>query len=655
METHYPALFRVVNRRFRAALTLAGALSRVIGANGNLGDFPNEEERVKNIRRISLSIALCLVLGGGRLAAQTEDSNRIFGLAGPGVVGLIAYGDAKQELGRGTGFALAEDIVVTAYHLVSGAFDVKAVTLKGKEMKVEGLVAADKASDVAVLKVKGKLLPLPVGNTGLLKEGDRLFAVGQNETGALAAAEGTLRRLIEIGPGPKMMELSLALPNAFCGAPILDMNGQMVGLVLVLDRGLKAGLPADRFLNIARTGTVTPFKTAPKENYFEGLEGALLTGRVAQPLGEDMTARVSLENVVKLNPQTLDAYAMLADVYTRQRDFAAAEGAFRKVLEIDGKRPDAAYGLGTVLARQQKYAEAAAAYEKAVSLNVASKEVYLELGAVYEELKDYAKAAGAFEKFVAAGPVNPASGYLRLGICRMELGQFDAAIAALVEAQKLQPQDLKTNVTLADAYKKAGRFAEAEATFKQLAAINPQDATTYYGRVITMYDEIGKNDLAIDAARKIVEINPKSDLAIYNLGIMFLKLQRHGEAIAEFQRCLEVNPNYSSAWYNIGYSYANQKKWAESIPAFRKFVELNPNDQSGWLNIGIGYMMLKDFENALPAMQKAVGLNPENASAQFNLAIVYINLRDYYSARDVHKKLQGLDTALAARLQKLLQ
>lgn len=610
---------------------------------------------MRSIRRTCLSLAFCLVLCGGRLAAQTEDSNRIFTLAGPGVVGLIAYGEAKQELGRGTGFALAEDLIVTAYSLVSGAFDVKAVTIKGKEIKVEGLVVADKSSDVAVLKLKGKLQPLPMGNTGLLKEGDRLFAVGQNETGSLAAAEGTLRRLIEIGPGPKMMELSLALPNAFCGAPILDLNGQIVGLVLILDRGLKAGLPADRFLNVARTGPVRAFKTAPKEDYFATLEGALLTGRLAVPLGEEMTARVSLENVVKLSPQTLDAHAMLADVYTRQRDYAAAEGAYRKVLELDGSRADAAYGLGTVLVRQQRYADAAAAYEKAVSLNVTAKEVFLDLGAVYEELKDYAKAADAFEKFVAAKPVNPASGYLRLGGCRMQLNQFEAAVAALVEAQKIQPQDIKTNVNLADAYKKAGRLDDAEATFKMLAEINPQDATTYYGRIITMYDEIGKNDRAIEAARKIVEINPKSDLAIYNLGIMYFKLQRQDEAIAEFRRCLEVNPNYSSAWYNIGYSFASQKKHADSVAAFRKFVELNPNDQSGWLNIGIGYMMLKDFENALPAMQQAVNLNPNNAAAQYNLAIVYINLRDYYSARDVHKKLQGLDPALAARLQKLLQ
>ncbi len=610
---------------------------------------------MRSRRRIGLSIALCLVLGGGRLVAQTEDSNRIFTLAGPGVVGLIAYGEAKQEIGRGTGFALAEDLVVTAYSLVSGAFDVKAVTIKGKEIKVDGLVVADKSSDVAVLKLKGKLQPLAMGNTGLLKEGDRLFAVGQNETGALAVAEGTLRRLVETLSGPRMLELSLALPNGFCGAPILDLNGQIVGLVLVLDRGLKAGLPADLFLNVARTGPVTAFKASPKENYFSTLEGALLTGRLAVPFGEDMTARVSLENVVKLSPQTLEAHAMLADVYSRQRDYASAEGAYRKVLELDGSRGDAAYGLGTILLRQQKYAEAAAAYEKAVSLNVAAKEVFLDLGAVYEELKDYAKAADAFEKFVAAKPVNPASGYLRLGGCRMQLGQYEAAVTALVEAQKLQPQDIKTNINLADALKKAGRLEDAEATYKKLVEINPQDATTYYGRIITMYDEVGKNDRAIEAARKIVEINPKSELAIYNLGIMFLKLQRQDEAIAEFRRCLEVNPNYSSAWYNIGLSYANQKKWADSNTAFKKFVELNPNDPSGWLNIGIGHMMLKNFEAALPAMQQAVSLNPNNAAAQYNLAIVYINLRDYYSARDIQQKLRSLDPALAARLQKLIQ
>ena len=99
-------------------------------------------------------------------------------------------------------------------------------------------------------------------------------------------------------------------------------------------------------------------------------------------------------------------------------------------------------------------------------------------------------------------------------------------MAALSEARKLQPNDVKTNFSLAEAYAGPTSLDKAEETYKTLVGLNPEGATTYYGKIIQMYDEAGQYDKAIEAARKIIEINPKNELAVFNLGIMFLKLQR---------------------------------------------------------------------------------------------------------------------------------
>ena len=71
-------------------------------------------------------------------------------------------GENKQEIARGTAFALSEDVVVTNYHLVSRAVDAEAINAKGKKLKVEGVVAVSKPCDIALLKLKGKLQPLAV-------------------------------------------------------------------------------------------------------------------------------------------------------------------------------------------------------------------------------------------------------------------------------------------------------------------------------------------------------------------------------------------------------------------------------------------------------------------------------------------------------------
>ena len=612
--------------------------------------------------RTSSSATICLMLVLGLCpaiaAGQTEEANRVFAQINPGTLALVAYDAEGKEIARGTAFALADDLLATAYHLVSKAASVKVVNIKGKEMKVDGIIAVDKSADVAILKLKGKAQTLALGTVDAMKEGVRIFAVGANEGGQITNTEGTVRRMVDIGGQLSFLEMSLSFANTFCGAPLTDFAGQVVGMVLVLDRNLKAGLPVNIFMNVfqnaARTARPTGFEAWPKEDYFEILEGALLCGRLAARMDDLTTARLNLEKVTRLNPNHVEAQALLADVYLRQRDYTAAVPAFQKALELDGSQATVAYGLGIALMRTQKFAEAAAALDKAITLNIASKEVFFDLGSVYEELRDFGKAADAYVKFLETKPVNSANGYLRLGMCRMQIQDYEGAVEALLEAQKIQPRDIKTNYSLAEALWKSAKLDLAEQVFRQLAEINAQDATVYYGQIVKMYDEANQNEKAIEAAQKIVEINPQSELAIYNLGIMYFKLQRYEEAVAQFRRCLEISPNYTLAWFNLGFSYYNMKRYAESIEAYKTFVDISPDDPSGWLNIGIGYMMLKQFENALKPMEKAVELNPNNAAAQFNLAVVYLNLGDNYSARAIYRTLQTLDPGLAERLRKLL-
>ena len=113
-------------------------------------------------------------------------------------------------------------------------------------------------------------------------------------------------------------------------------------------------------------------------------------------------------------------------------------------------------------------------------------------------------------------------GNLRLGLCQSELVGYGQAVTALKKAQAEKPQDIKINNHLAQALQKAGRLQEAEEAYKNLAAINPDDANVYYSTILRMYDEAGQNDKAIEAAKKLIELDPKSEINVYNLGIMYM-------------------------------------------------------------------------------------------------------------------------------------
>lgn len=610
------------------------------------------------IRKISLIAALALVLGAasGAVLAQTEDANKILEQASGGVVALINYGADKTGSPQATALALAPDLLATSYHSISQAYDVEALTFKQKKIKLDGIVGIDKAHDLALLKLKSKIQPLNASAAGseALVPGARLFVLGANESGQIVVSEGTLRRLVDIGPGEKVMELALTASPQFTGGPILDIGGQVVGMLVIMDR-VKVGIPVDVLQKVVRNPKVAEFKTWAREDYFSLFEGASFAGRAAAALDEGTPARIHLEKAVKLNPQFIEGYALLAGVYDKQRDYPAAIDAYGRVTTMDPSRAEAFYGLGGVLRRTAKYAEAVTAFEKAISLNISNKEIFFELGDTYEAVQNWAKAAEAYERYLALKPEVTWNGYLRLGICRTNLKQYDAAIAALIEARKSQPKDLKVNKTLADTYEKAAQYDKAEEVYNSLAVIDPANASIYYRQTMTMYDTAGKPDKAVVPAKKIVDLDPKNDTNIYYLGLMYFKQGRYDEAIASFQQAVAIKPDLANAWFQIGSAYFQQKKFKEAAEAYKKYTVLVPDDSNGWLSLGVSYMYVKNYEGALEPMKRCVDLKPDNAAAQFNLGIVYINLKDFLSARDIYAKLQKLDPALAEKLKKYLR
>ncbi len=610
---------------------------------------------MKSRKGIGMILMAGLLVLPKAVPAQTEEATRIFSQNSPGAVMLIVYGEDKQELAKGTAFAVAEDVVAASFHLVGRAFDADAITAKGKKIKVEGIVAVSKPYDIAFLKLKGKIQALATGDPEGLVQGARIFAIGANETGQLMPSEGTIRKFLELAPDQKFMEVSLAISDSFTGAPVFDINGKVVGMVMVMLKGLRCVIPSNLFRNLTQAGKIVSLKDSAREDYFSSLEGAYLAGRLAAMMDELTTARAYLETAIKIDPTLIVAHGLLADVYSAQRDYNAAATAYQKVIELDPKRVDAHHGLGSLYLRMQRFSDAIGPLEKAVALDPNRMEAYNDLGTARVEVKDFAQAAGAYEKYINLNPGNPWNGYLQLGLCRLEINELDAAVSALQEAQKLQPNDVKTNFKLAEAYARSRRLDKAEETYKALSGINPEGATTYYGKIIAMYDEAEQYDKAIEAARKIIEFNPNNELAFFNLGIMFLKLQRYDDAVGAFKDALALKPGYASALYNIGYSYSLANKYKDAVEGFQKYAEFMPEDPVGWLNIGVAYMMLKNFEAALEPLRKSIELKPDNAVAHYNLAIVYLNLKDSYSATEVYKILLGLNSELAGKLKKLLR
>jgi Do/DeqQ family serine protease len=145
----------------------------------------------------------------------------------------------RQQVERSLGSGVIVDpsgLVVTNYHVIEGASEVK-VALSDKREFAADIVLKDQRSDLAVLRVKGakeRFPTLPFANSDDLQVGDVVlaigdpFGVGQTVTHGIVSA--VARTDVGISDYQFFIQTDAAINPGNSGGPLVDMNGQMVGL-----------------------------------------------------------------------------------------------------------------------------------------------------------------------------------------------------------------------------------------------------------------------------------------------------------------------------------------------------------------------------------------------------------------------------------------
>ncbi len=610
-----------------------------------------------NIKKCSVffGIIALIFMSLSFLYSQSEEATSIFEKNKQSVVSFVVMGEDKEEIARGTGFIIGKDLMLTNYHLVSQAKDAEGRDYRGKKVKILGIISYNKKYNLAVLQVKSKAPALTPGTFAGIKFSDELTVIGGNEAGEIQLYEGKVINLVEFETGLKEADLNITSAESLSGAPVFDKNGQLVGIMMYPETSSKFVIPAELINKVEKSGAVTKFKKWENEEYFETYEGSYLAAKLYTALGSSRKAVNYLKKLLKIKPEELDILVMLAETYSKQRNYSSAEATYKKIVALKPSLDNAYLGLGVVYIKMRKWSEAVTALEKAVQLNLDHKSAYLLIGRAYKEQKSYEKAADNFTKYLELNSNNPQDAYLQLGQCYLELEQHDKAIPALEEALKLDSQSLNINYRLAQCYQKVGQYEKAEGIYSNLAQISPDDAKVYFNNIIRMYDEAKMPDKAVNAAKKLIDLDPNNHESHYNMGAMLVKQKKYPEAIESFKKAIELKPDFVYAYANMGYSYSQMKKYSDAVEAFKKLVEVAPDDSNGWFNLGINYMQQKKWSSAVEPLRKTIELRPNFGLPYYNLGIVYLNLKDDYSARELYKKLKTFDPETASKLLKYLR
>jgi Do/DeqQ family serine protease len=199
---------------------------------------------------------------------------------------------AQSALGSGV-LVEKSGIVVTNYHVISDADEVKVALSDGREFESKVLLK-DESIDLAVLKIDGgaEFPTIEIGDSDALEVGDLVlaignpFGVGQTTTSGIVSA--LARSHIGVSDFGFFIQTDAAINPGNSGGALINMTGQLVGInTAIFSRsggsiGIGFAIPSNivrAVVNAARNG----------QDYFErpyiGATFEPVTAQVAEALG----------------------------------------------------------------------------------------------------------------------------------------------------------------------------------------------------------------------------------------------------------------------------------------------------------------------------------------------------------------------------------
>lgn len=194
---------------------------------------------------------------------------------GPAVVKIetqTARARRDNALGQGSGVIFRRDgQILTNAHVVEGARAMRVILADGRQFEA-GLVGADRAQDMAELRIGARDLPVAELSERPLKVGQLVVAVGNPYGLGWTVTSGVVSALDRELPNPRggklthLIQTDAPINPGSSGGPLVDSQGRVIGITTAIvpyAQGLGFAVPTETALRVLSRFMPTAETLAP--------------------------------------------------------------------------------------------------------------------------------------------------------------------------------------------------------------------------------------------------------------------------------------------------------------------------------------------------------------------------------------------------------
>ncbi len=334
-------------------------------------------------------------------------------------------------------------------------------------------------------------------------------------------------------------------------------------------------------------------------------------GKIRRAQNNESSARDLFEKAVTVKPDNEFYWLALAESYEKNNDLPKLETTFDELIRLSPENPEYKFDKANALFLQKKYDAALAMYtelQNQMGLNdailVSKQKIYMRQGKVTE-------AANELEEMIKANPGQQRY-YLLLSELYNSNNMADKALAVLLKAEKLNPNNDQVHLALADIYRDKKDY---QASFDQLKL-----------------------------AFAIPDLNIEQELNIIRGYIPKFPDENAKLSALELARILTVtHPNDSRAYAMFGSMLLVNEQYADAKTALKKASQLNDQDYTVWEQL-VRLELTTDADAAIKDGNEALSIFPNQAWMNYLVGVAWLQKKDYNKALGFVSNVPSLET-----------
>jgi predicted O-linked N-acetylglucosamine transferase (SPINDLY family) len=207
-----------------------------------------------------------------------------------------------------------------------------------------------------------------------------------------------------------------------------------------------------------------------------------------------------------------------------------------------------------------------------------------------------------------------------LGNAYIAAGKWPDAEASFRRALQCKRDYPDAYYNLGAALRAQGKLEEAAAAYREALRLRPNHAETYLNLGNTLQAQ-GKLEEAAEAYQRAISSKPDLAAAHNNLGNILLAQNRFDAALATYARALELKPDLAEAHHNRGLALLNGGRPEEAVVSCRRALSYKPDYVAACVTLGHALTQAGHAQEAIGSYQRALALDPDCGEAMLGRAV----------------------------------